>query len=244
MQVKELTLLLTDRCPAACISCPLSCGPGNTNVMDEALAKELVGQAAALGCSRLVLSGGEPFLYPDLAGRIFRYAADRGIPERKVVTGGFWGDWDEAKKENAFRDMKDVLTHAAFRFDSFHAEYVGTDALWKAIRFLGDFRVERLIEVADVYGERGAGAFLASLDEKAINRAYAVYPLLPIGRAKELPAECFIKAETMMAPQAVAVDWEGNIFRCARPGIPLTGKSLGNVRRTPIPEIIGKEGGS
>lgn len=239
----ELVLIITDRCTSSCSSCPLACGPNCVHEMDEHLAKDLVVQASSLGFSRITLAGGEPFLFPGLVRKLLECARDEGVRERCVDTNGFWGKWADERIEDAVGTLRGSLTHMVFGFDSFHAEHVDASALWRAIRFADDMPAQTVMRVADVYGARGAGEFLASLGEDALYWLYLVYPLLPLGRAENLPCDWFVggideaklRAESRKTFCAL---WDGRIYPCYYPGIPDVSTCLGDAARDPLADIL------
>ena len=215
--------------------------------MDGRLAKDLIDQASSMGFCRITLTGGEPFLLPDLVRELLEYARDRGIEERCVATNGFWGAWPDGRIEDDVRGLKGFLTHMIFAFDSFHAEYVGADAFWKAVRSVDSMPVHAVIAVADVRGNRGAGAFFATLGDDALDRSYFVYPLQPEGRAKNLPRDCFVEGPDAAglgaaSRKALFVNWDGGIYPTYHPGIPRISSRLGDAARESLAQALSREG--
>ena len=215
--------------------------------MDGLLAKDLIDQASSLGFRRIALAGGEPFLLPGLVRELLEYARNKDIMERCVATNGFWGEWPDERIEHDVRGLKGLLTHMTFAFDSFHAEHVGTDAFWKAVRSVDSMPVQAVIAVADVHGNRGAGDFLATLGDEAMGRSYLVYPLPPEGRAKDLPVDCFIEGLDVAGLGAASiktlfVNWDGSIYPSYHPGIPRMSSRLGDATLDPLAQILSQEG--
>lgn len=211
--------------------------------MDERLAKSLVDQAASLGFTRMTLIGGEPLLYPGLVQELLEHAKAVGMPERGIVTNGFWGAWPEERIANTAEVLTGLLTHATFCFDAFHAEHIEANAFWRAVRSFDAKPTEVRIRVADVYGDKGAGTFLASQGSEALNRSYLVYPLQPVGRAASLPADCFIAYPDARKPtdgrtKALCVTWDGNAYPCDHPGIARTTELLANAAESSLADIL------
>ena len=214
--------------------------------MDGRLAKDIIDQASSVGLRRITLAGGEPFLLPDLVRELLEYARDKGIEERCVATNGFWGAWPAGRIEDGVRELKGLLTHMVFAFDSFHAEHVGADVFWRAVRIVDSMPVQAVIAVADVRGDRGAGAFLATLGDDAMGRSYLVYPLPPEGRAKDLPSDCFVEELGVVGLGAASretlfVNWDGSIYPTHHPGIPCMSSRLGDAALDPLAQILSQE---
>ncbi len=78
MHLNEITLELTQRCPNRCIHCSsLSC-PETTMQLPLSTVKEVIDDAAELGATTISISGGEPFLYPELL-EVVDYIHDHGL---------------------------------------------------------------------------------------------------------------------------------------------------------------------
>jgi MoaA/NifB/PqqE/SkfB family radical SAM enzyme len=64
--IDKLTLELTSRCPNRCIHCSTESSPISQETIPISVAKSIVRQAASLGARKIILSGGEPLVYPHL----------------------------------------------------------------------------------------------------------------------------------------------------------------------------------
>jgi radical SAM protein with 4Fe4S-binding SPASM domain len=71
-RLRELWLHVTNACNLACEHCLVSSGPDGERGIDAARLATLVDEAAGLGVLRFYLTGGEPFLRPDLFDLIER----------------------------------------------------------------------------------------------------------------------------------------------------------------------------
>ena len=111
--------MLTDKCTAECRFCGLGCSPRNNCVMTLEKAKDLIDQMKGMGSfTRLGISGGEPFIYPELVIEILEYAKEVGIEERTVATNGFWGGWSVEKIDDMLYKLEKVVTSMAFSHDA------------------------------------------------------------------------------------------------------------------------------
>lgn len=62
----EISIEILQRCPNRCIYCSSHSNPQATNIIPYETIKGVVDDAKALGCHTVCLSGGEPFLHPDI----------------------------------------------------------------------------------------------------------------------------------------------------------------------------------
>lgn len=137
-------LHVTQRCNLSCRFC-YSEGDDRNRLADPPLASlcRAVGLLASLGCARLVISGGEPFLrddLPELAGR----ARDAGIPEVVVLTNGLLVD------EARVRALRGAVSCVAVAFDGASADAPAP--------LRGSQNYERLVRAVEVVRDAGIEA--------------------------------------------------------------------------------------
>lgn len=136
-------LHVTQRCNLSCRFC-YSEDDGRNRLPDPTIdelccAIELL---AALGCARLVISGGEPFLRDDLAD-IARHARASGISNIIVLTNGL------LVEEKNVRPLAGAVSCVAVAFDGISAQSTAHlrrtqnyDRLIAAVRTIGDAGIE------------------------------------------------------------------------------------------------------
>lgn len=84
--LRELKLEVTHRCPLACIHCSSDAAPDVTRVMSDADCVRIIGEAAALGVTRIAFSGGEPLVWAGIEDAVSR-AVTAGL-DVTVYTSG------------------------------------------------------------------------------------------------------------------------------------------------------------
>ncbi|HRT96718.1 MAG TPA: radical SAM protein, partial [Planctomycetota bacterium] len=82
---------VTYRCNFHCPVCFSNAGAAEANEMTTAQAREFIRRVHALGVKSLILSGGEPFVRPDLLD-LLRHMADLGITARIASNGSLLTD--------------------------------------------------------------------------------------------------------------------------------------------------------
>lgn len=82
---------VTYRCNLRCCVCFSNAGAAEAHEMTTPEARQFIRRVHALGIKNLILSGGEPFLRPDLLD-LLRYMADLGITARIASNGSLLTD--------------------------------------------------------------------------------------------------------------------------------------------------------
>lgn len=90
MNLKEITIEITQQCPNQCIYCSSFSGPNKTTCLSTENIIEVVDDAVALGCKSISLSGGEPFLHPGLV-QIVNHITKLGL-RCYIYTSGIYID--------------------------------------------------------------------------------------------------------------------------------------------------------
>lgn len=86
MKLNEITIEITQQCHNQCVHCSsLSC-PAKTTRLPLQTVMEVVDDAVSLGCETVSLSGGEPFLHPELP-QIVNHIAKHNI-QCNIYTSG------------------------------------------------------------------------------------------------------------------------------------------------------------
>jgi MoaA/NifB/PqqE/SkfB family radical SAM enzyme len=94
--------LATYDCNLRCPYCEASAGKAAENELTSEEVERLIDDLAHMGAKRFLISGGEPFLRPDLM-EIMRYAGHRHLKLGLVTNGFFVEDrWNELKQFNYF----------------------------------------------------------------------------------------------------------------------------------------------
>ena len=142
-RLESAYLHVTQRCNLSCRFCYSEDG-GRNRLPDPTLDElcRAIDLLAALGCGRLVISGGEPFLRDDLAD-IARHARASGISDIIVLTNGLLVD------EKSVRPLAEAVSCVAVAFDGTSAQSTAHlrraqnyDRLVAAVRAIGDAGIE------------------------------------------------------------------------------------------------------
>ena len=203
VDVHRIGLVLTEQCNIACRHCWFSSGPGRTSRMSLDDALGYISQAGEISTMEWIsISGGEPFLFPEMLKEIISSAAKAGL-HTECVTNCFW-----AETETAAVKTLQTLKHAGLEVlnisaDDFHQEhlpfeYVGN--CYRASLRLGlkpvimctVGRSSRLTikRVAELLGDEGIRIFGREVPYKGQVTALAVQSgFIPLGRAVSIAEE-------------------------------------------------------
>lgn len=75
--LNEISIEILQRCPNRCIYCSSHSNPQATHTISFEIIKGIIDDAKALGCKTVCLSGGEPFLHPQILDIINHIASQR-----------------------------------------------------------------------------------------------------------------------------------------------------------------------
>ena len=126
LKLNRLEFILTNHCSGRCRHC--SAGGSHT------ACDHHVPQSAAVEAVRfleknypmesVMTFGGEPLLYPEVTCAIHRAAADAGIPERQLITNGFFSRDEKRIRGVAAMLAKAGVNDVLISVDAFHQETI------------------------------------------------------------------------------------------------------------------------
>jgi hypothetical protein len=132
----SLGLILSYQCSNECRHCLYACSPAWKDWMDpETLDRILSGVERHSGfLTGIHLSGGEPFLRPDLLASAVKAVSKRNLPIDYAETNAFWCR-DDARTEDVLAGLKDAGLPAILVSSSpFHSEFTPIDRVERAVR--------------------------------------------------------------------------------------------------------------
>ena len=251
-------LLLTERCNIHCSHCWLD--PTENVKQDMALeeARRYIDQASEIPSMEWIsLTGGEPFLLPELMLGVVGHASSMGL-RTECVTNCAWADSME-DAEKTLEALKDVgLEVVNISSDDFHQEHVpfGNVAnCFEAARGLGLKIV--IMSAARRNGSLGVDEIAQRLGEddiKILGRETSQPPsfsalavetgFVPAGRGASLPREeWLIEGSPVEGPcnlvlRDVGVDPRGNVLQCCSAASILDNAKLGNASEEKLKDIL------
>ncbi|HSL59926.1 MAG TPA: radical SAM protein [Acidimicrobiales bacterium] len=183
--VRELGVLLTRFCPAACDHCGSSSSPDVRGWIDPALAGRLLAEAAGVGVGSVILSGGEPLARFDHALDVIDRAVTAGLAVRVCTNGGWARDPDRARRRTAQLAEHGVET-LMLSTDRWHLPFVPLEAVVHAARAGAEAGMRVQIAIPAAEGDFAALRLLTTLRAATPAHVYT-HPVHPVGRGEALP---------------------------------------------------------
>jgi MoaA/NifB/PqqE/SkfB family radical SAM enzyme len=253
----RLGLILTYRCNASCRHCYFNAGPARREEMLKGEVLSYLDQAANLSTLKMVsLTGGEPFLLPELLREAVSYAVDQGF-RTEVVTNCFWAEnkeTAEAQLSGLAEAGLDVINLSA---DDFHQEFVPFSYVrncYEAAKALG-LKITILCSVArssrltaekiiNLLGDLNIQTLGETAQPSA--KTYAVVietGFIPAGRGSQIPRGEWAVSQPAAGPclhvlRDIAVDPSGRVLPCCSAAGLIQKLTLGNVKREPLSKIL------
>ena len=177
IQLQHLHLVLTYRCTNRCAHCRYRAGPDRRETMTAAEVTDHLAAASDCPPAEITLSGGEPFLFPDLLHVAVVQALQ--LAPTRVSTNSFWAtDLPAARRQLAPLHAAG-LRHLQLSVDSFHQPDVPLDRLATAIQAARELD-EMAIEIASCALGDSGGHALDRRTQEVIDRLTEISDLAGI----------------------------------------------------------------
>lgn len=129
--LSEISIEILQRCPNRCIYCSSHSNPQATHIIPFEIIKNVIDDAKSLGCKTVCLSGGEPFLHPQILD-IISYIAKQQLICYVYTSGIFMKDEVYSSLPNeyieAIRGMVDkVIFNVEADSSALYDQIMGTD---------------------------------------------------------------------------------------------------------------------
>ena len=129
--LSEISIEILQRCPNRCIYCSSHSNPQATHLIPFEIIKNVIDGAKSLGCKTVCLSGGEPFLHPQILD-IISYIAKQQLTCYVYTSGIYMKDEVYSSLPNeyieAIRGMVDkVIFNVEADSSTLYDKIMGTD---------------------------------------------------------------------------------------------------------------------
>lgn len=198
VQIRELGLLLTRVCNAACAHCGSRAGPDQRGHLPREHVATAVADAAQLGLRTVMISGGEPFALPTELLAAAELAQAAGLTVQVCSNGSFGADPDRARSLLADLQARG-LEQLLLSTDRFHLAFVPLSAVISAARTASELGIPCQIAVPATARDWHATTLVATLQRETDARVLT-HPVHPIGRGEALAPHHFRWPALRVAP--------------------------------------------
>lgn len=123
--VNRIEFVVTMACTGRCIHCSegdhIGCGE---HINEKAAVAAIDDLCANFPIQSLMTFGGEPLLYPETVCKIHDTARQNQIPQRDLITNGFFSKDEKRIKEVAYMLAQSGITKILLSADAFHQETI------------------------------------------------------------------------------------------------------------------------
>jgi MoaA/NifB/PqqE/SkfB family radical SAM enzyme len=253
IDLNRIEFVVTNSCSGHCKHCSNGEQPNRgESVRAEAAVKTVKQLAERFTIESVMTFGGEPMLYADTVCAIHAAARDCGIPERQLITNGYFSKdesvIDKTAKALCNAGVNDILLSA----DAFHQEYIPLEPVMAFADALLRHHVPRLrVQPAWVVNEehdnpynRETERILTLFTDKGI-MANEGNNIFPSGNALKHLSEYFSPPDEMdlFAPCG-SFPYTGRIDEVTSVGINPNGDvticspTIGNIYKTDVLDIV------
>lgn len=129
--LSEISIEILQRCPNRCIYCSSHSNPQATHLIPFEIIKNIIDDAKSLGCKTVCLSGGEPFLHPQILDiisyiaklQLICYVYTSGIYMKDEVYSSLPNEYIEAIRGMVDKVIFNVEADSSAQYD----QIMGTD---------------------------------------------------------------------------------------------------------------------
>ncbi len=250
-------LLITERCNIECAHCWLDSGPDRGVTMCMGDARWFIDQAGDIPTVEWIsLTGGEPFLYPELLEASVRCASEKGL-RTECVTNCYWAGTEQEAEEALGKLVEAGLDVINMSVDDFHQRHIHLERVgncYRAARSLGLKVVVmcaaarssalRANEVKILLGDGDIQILGAGMSRPKAQAIIIEDPFIPVGRGAEIPEEEWLAGERPvggpcnLALRDIGISPSGGVLPCCSAAGLVGEACLGNSREEGLAEIL------
>ncbi len=246
----RLGLIITYRCNAECRHCFFESGPSRDEVMSLDLGVKAIDEAIKLGAEWVSFTGGEPFLEPELLGRLVEYASGKDV-KTEAVSNGYWASSRDTA-ENVLQPLHDLgLDVLNLSIDDFHQEYVPVEYVRNAYEAALSLDLKIVLMTTTAKGSKITSANIPELlqgDKIQVigghrirdpNALLIETPITPAGRGASITEHDYTLISEVKCSEAlrdIGVSPGGDVYPCCGPLA--ARKILGNVNDRSLQTIL------
>lgn len=258
IETHRVSLILTDQCNISCRHCWFESSPQKNVLMKLDNAFDYINQAHEIPTVRLIsITGGEPFLFPELIKKIVSFSANRGL-FTECVTNSFWAI-NELFAINVLKDLQTIgLDVIDISIDDFHQSQIPFERVrncFNAAKKVGlkifimctvtrssKIRISNLVKLL---GDDSIQILDGKNFPKILPKILAVESgFLPVGRGSSIPEKELISGNgPLYGPckfilNDIAITPSGVVLPCCSAAGLINGMQIGNAHQKRLGTII------
>ena len=239
MKMKDVSIIITNKCNASCQICCYNCSPNQSEVIEEKLMYRVIDQAKEFGyVESICFTGGEPFLYYDLLKKGLEYAKNSGF-KTTVASNGYWGMWPADELYAKFKELPiDLILIST---DEYHQEYIPESDIEKAIELLRTLQIGLKVGIGETRLGKSCGEYFKALGSYKYLLSFYTYAFERSGRAEAMSQDDFYFTEKAYIPSELSVRYDGEVFLGDNQLKNKINYSNGNIKCESLIEILSKE---
>ena len=139
LKLDRVEFMSTYHCPGRCKHCSVAGrlnAPGPHHVPVEESVSAVRWLRAHYPIQSVMTFGGEPLLYPEVICAIHSAARDCGIPQRQVITNGYFSKRSERIRQVAGKLIRAGVNQILLSVDAFHQEAIPLEPVLKFARHI------------------------------------------------------------------------------------------------------------
>ena len=147
LNIDRIEFIVTDVCTGRYRHCSVGervMHPRRAHVLPEDASRAVRELAEIYRVQSVMTFGGEPLLYPDAVCAVHRTAAECGIPQRQIITNGFFSRDETRISEVARALVRAGANDVLLSVDAFHQERIPMEPVQHFARALLDAGLSRL----------------------------------------------------------------------------------------------------
>lgn len=128
--LNKIEFVVTYACTGKCKHCSEGDHSSGGERIDPKVAADAVRKITAEYAIKTVMAfGGEPLLYPDAVCAIMNAARETDVPDRMIITNGYFSQNPERIREVAWQLSDSGANNILLSVDAFHQEYIPLDTV-------------------------------------------------------------------------------------------------------------------
>jgi len=243
----QINFRFTYHCNAACRHCYNFSGPDKKGAhLSEEIIYKILHDMPRCGINHVVLTGGEPFLYPDFVYKTVREARKLGLGKFIIPSNGFWGEnLDILKNLKTAGFMNESADYLEISSGIYHQEFVPVETILRLTENHYETFHRPLHIDYEIVDEKEKVEFEKLLAQRGLTRKtrVAYRDVYPLGRGEIVEKSAAMKPLGKISPcnslgKILVVEPDGSVRPCCGLNSDIDGFVIANINNQGLPEII------